>query len=99
MRGNLRFALTALTWAVILLAIYAITARAQTRGPLHGAAGVGWAAQAGAPGLPVLKGKVDNPAQNYQARVLLLNWKIVNRRDQALQGGRFFESALITAIT
>ena len=59
MRGNLRFALTALTWAVILLAIYAITARAQTRGPLHEAAGVGWAAQAGAPGLPVLKGRTQ----------------------------------------
>ncbi|HKA21255.1 MAG TPA: hypothetical protein VKN18_23455 [Blastocatellia bacterium] len=56
MRGNLRFALTALTWAVILLAIYAITARAQTRGPLHSAGGVVWAARAGAPGLPVLRG-------------------------------------------
>jgi len=29
MRGNFRFALLALTWAVILLAIYALTARAQ----------------------------------------------------------------------
>ena len=56
MRSNLRFALTALTWAVILLAIYALSARAQTRGPLHGAVGVGWAAQAGAPALPVLRG-------------------------------------------
>ena len=58
MRGNLRFALTALTWAVILLAIYALSARAQMREPLHSAveAGVGWAAQAGAPGLPVLRG-------------------------------------------
>lgn len=72
MTGNLRFALTALTWAVILLAIYAITARAQTRGPLHGAAGVGWVAQAGAPGLPVLKGRqasvtVDRSQQQVPA--------------------------------
>ena len=56
MRGNLRFALTALTWAFILLAIYALAARAEIREPLHSPAGVGWAAQAGAPGLPVLRG-------------------------------------------
>jgi len=55
MRGNLRFALTALTWAVILLAIYALSAHAQTREP-HSVVGVGWAAQAGVPGLPVLRG-------------------------------------------
>ena len=69
MRGNLRFALTALTWAVILLAIYALSARAQTRGPLHGAAaGVVWATQAGAPGLPVFRGAFLNLAEPRNGR-------------------------------
>jgi len=62
MRGKLRFVVTALTWAVILLAIYALTARAQT---CSGADRLlsprsGLAAQAGAPVLPVLGGGTLN---------------------------------------
>lgn len=86
MRGNLRFALTALTWAVILLAIYAITARAQSRGPLHAAAGVGWAAQAGASGLPVLRGR-HSRAKLAPGNRLVIELEDKKRRDQALHSG------------
>ena len=64
MSGNLRFALTALTWAMILLAIYALTARAEIREPLHSPAGVGWAAQAGTPRPACAKGKVSGRSDN-----------------------------------
>jgi len=59
MKGNLRFALTALAWAVILLAIYAVTARAQTvseakrlRTPIS------WRHRQAPPGLPVIGDRV-----------------------------------------
>jgi len=59
MKGNLRFALTALTWAVILLAIYAFTARAQTVSEAKRLrAQISWRHRQAPTGLPVIEERV-----------------------------------------
>jgi hypothetical protein len=86
MSGKLRFAVTALTWAMILLAIYALTARAQT-GATQLRAKSGLAAQAGPPACLCLGGSA--PAKRLlHARVSARISRIANSKPPISEGSK-----------